>query len=94
MKSFLAFLIVIFSIASLFFLYKGFDKSTNYQNDPEKSWNNINAYVGGDAYNYIINSNMATGYFVLGGAFCLSAIGCGILITVKESNINQTKQGQ
>lgn len=25
----------------------------------------INAYVGGDAYNYIINSNYATAYFVL-----------------------------
>ena len=29
----------------------------------------VNAYVGGDAYNYIINASQATAYFVL-------AIGC------------------
>lgn len=39
----------------------------------------VNAYVGGDAYNYIINANYAIGYFVLAGVLILSAIGCGVL---------------
>ena len=35
----------------------------------------LNAYVGGDAYNYIINANYATGFFVLAGVFALMGIG-------------------
>lgn len=34
----------------------------------------INAYVGGDAYNYIINANYATGFFVL--AMICVILGC------------------
>lgn len=46
----------------------------------EYSWSKaVNTYVGGDAYNYIINANYATGYFVLSGILVLGAIGCGIM---------------
>lgn len=38
----------------------------------------INAYVGGDAYKYIINANYATAYFVL--ALIFTIIGCTLLI--------------
>lgn len=55
---------VCFYILSAIALYKGYDKVTNYQSSEYYSLN-VNAYVGGDAYNYIINSNYATGYYVL-----------------------------
>ena len=45
-------------------LYKGIDKMTNYYNS-EYSSRLVNAYVGGDAYNYIINGTYATAFFVL-----------------------------
>lgn len=62
---------VLYIIAACFYIlsavafYKGYDKITNYYYS-EKYYNlNKNAYVGGDAYNYIINGNYATGYYVL-----------------------------
>ena len=70
---------VCFYIASAVMLYKGYDKITNYYMSENYSSLNENAYVGGDAYNYIINGNYATGFFVLSmgflitGTICLSA---------------------
>lgn len=46
-------------------LYKGIDKMTNYYYNSEYSSRLVNAYVGGDAYNYIINGTYATAFFVL-----------------------------
>lgn len=40
-----------------------------------------NAYVGGDAYNYIINAGQATAYFTLGIIFVI--LGSGMLILDK-----------
>ena len=61
---------------SIFTLWKGIDKMTNYYNGDFYS---KNAYVGGDAYNYIINGNYATAFFVLTAMFVLAAIGLMIL---------------
>ena len=36
-------------------LYKGIDKMTHYYNSEYSFTPSVNAYVGGDAYNYIIN---------------------------------------
>lgn len=55
-------------------LYKGIDKMTNYYNS-EYSSRLVNAYVGGDAYNYIINGTYATAFFVLTAMFALAAVG-------------------
>lgn len=55
-------------------LYKGIDKMTNYYNS-EYSSKLVNAYVGGDAYNYIINGTYATAFFVLTAMFALAAVG-------------------
>ena len=56
-------------------LWLGFDKMLNYVND-EWSWQDPhNMYVGGDAYNYIINGNYATGFFVLTAMLALMGIG-------------------
>lgn len=50
----------------------GFDKILNYVGpDIGERYSGVNAYVGGDAYNYIINSNYATGFFTLAVFFAL-----------------------
>ena len=57
-------------VCAVFTFYKGIDKMTRYHNGAH-----INAYVGGDAYNYIINGNYATAFFVLTTMFVLAGIG-------------------
>ena len=82
MRSFLKILASLAFLAGTFFLYLGYDKKENY-NNPERTLDNIenwwdtkNVYVGGDAYNYIINSNYFTGYNVLGiGCYLISVLG-------------------
>ncbi len=78
-------------LCSLFTLWKGIDKMTNYYNS-DYSVLNKNAYVGGDAYNYIINGNYATAFFVLTTMFVLAAIGLMILHYVSRKNIDAPVQ--
>ena len=60
---------------SVITLWLGFDKMLNYVND-EMYWKDPhNMYVGGDAYNYIINGNYATAFFVLTAMLALMGIG-------------------
>lgn len=66
-------------VCSFYTLYRGIDKMTNYYNSENNPSLNENAYVGGDAYNYIINGNYATAFFVLTTMFVLAAIGLMIL---------------
>ena len=70
-KFFMA-LAVCFYFVSAIMLYKGYDKMTNYHNYEYSTSLNENAYVGGDAYNYIINGNYATGFFVLSMGFLMT----------------------
>ena len=70
---FLVFSIISF-ISSCVFFYKGYDKMSNYLNTDSKYSENINAYVGGDAYNYIINGTYSTSFFVLAIGFLLASI--------------------
>ena len=65
---------VISFILSVIMIYKGYDKMTNYYIS-EYSSISTNAYVGGDAYNYIINGTYATSFFVLATMFSLMGIG-------------------
>lgn len=66
---------VSFLLSGVFF-YLVFDKLTNYKN-PEYYGEYVNAYVGGDAYNYIINGTYAITFAVLAltcifvGCFCV-----------------------
>ena len=55
-------------IFAVFVAFKGFEKISFY--DPDKD---VNVYVGGDAYNYIINAQYATAFFVLAG--CAAIVG-------------------
>ena len=69
---------VVLYILSAVMLYKGYDKMTNYRNSDTYYSINQNAYVGGDAYNYIINGTYATGFFVLSMGFFISGT-CSVL---------------
>ena len=72
---------VVFIILGVVLLYIGFSKINKYEN-PEYSWEeSINAYVGGDAYNYIINGTYFTSYSVMGtGSLIIASIMGGITI--------------
>ncbi|MEC1177601.1 hypothetical protein P9B03_03820 [Metasolibacillus meyeri] len=61
-------------ILSIIFLILGFYRLLVYSN-PESAYSESrNAWVGGDAYNYIINAAQATAFFVLFAAFFLAFI--------------------
>ncbi len=72
----LFFMAILFYIISFVDLSKGFDKMNHYHNNEYFPSKSVNAYVGGDAYNYIINAGYATGYFVLFAGFFISGTLC------------------
>jgi hypothetical protein len=77
-------------IVSAIFIGIGFYKLFAYENADAEDYeylaeDGVNSYVGGDAYNFIINANYATGYFVLATMFVI--IACTLLI-VKELRNN------
>ena len=77
-------------IGSTIAIYLGFDKMLNYVNS-EYAWAEPhNAYVGGDAYNYIINGNYSTGFFVLATMFAL--MGVGFIVVYYLSKIANTEE--
>lgn len=54
------------------FMFKGYDVKHNYFNSEKYG---ENAYVGGDAYNFIINGTYFTAYSVLGiGSYIMASI--------------------
>jgi len=86
---------IIFYLISGIMLYKGYDKMTNYYHSEYSTSNNVNAYVGGDAYNYIINGNYATGFFVLAAGFIIAGTIClssGLIVgLINEAAIQQAE---
>lgn len=70
MRNFLIILTITAIICGSVFIFKGYDKKDNYSDG--SGYRRINYYVGGDAYNLIINASFFVGYMVLG-------IGCYIL---------------
>ncbi|MGI2750929.1 hypothetical protein ACRS52_20260 [Bacillus cytotoxicus] len=81
---------VIFYIHSAVLLYMGIDRIEGYYMASEYSELNKHAYVGGDAYNYIINSNLLTAYFVLSAAFFIA----GTLFIATGAIIKALKEKQ
>lgn len=77
---------IISYILSLVFVSIGFYKMWAYNSGEDYPFRAVNAYVGGDAYNYIINSNYAVGYFVLALTFVLWGSTFAIIkaITLKD----------
>lgn len=82
---------IIAFIISAIILALGLDKMLNYNNGEYYPYEYHNAYVGGDAYNYIINSNYATGLFVLATMFSLIGIGFIILYYLSKFADGQGK---
>jgi len=84
------YIIVISIMASMASIGMGFYKMFVYRNSDSDSEYfvssdfNKNAYVGGDAYNYIINGTYTTAYFVLGLTFMLLACALMIIHTLKN----------
>lgn len=78
-------------IISIVALMYGFDKMFNYSNGEAPPYEYHNAYVGGDAYNYIINSNYATSFFVLATMFALMGIGFIVLYYLSKMADEQSK---
>lgn len=72
-KGIVAFSCILLMVSAVCF-WKGFDYKNNYYQSENYSSINKHVYVGGDAYNYIINSNYFTGFMVLGSSAALGAI--------------------
>lgn len=81
---------VISFIGSVVFMYLGFDKMTNYSSGDIYPYELHNAYVGGDAYNYIINGNYATAFFVL--ASMCAIVGVGLIAVYHLSKLNDKQE--
>nr|WP_235788396.1 hypothetical protein [Salipaludibacillus sp. CUR1] len=71
-------LAVVSYIAAAIFTGVGFHKLFVYESNDSLFGEGKNAYVGADAYNYIINANYATAYFTL--AILFTMIGSTFLI--------------
>lgn len=85
-------LAVIFIIISVIMVFKGFDKMNNYSNPDSYYRDSVNAYVGGDAYNYIINGTYSTSYFTLASGCMISGILCivgGMIINAVDNKEEQ-----
>lgn len=83
----LAILSIVLIVKGLEFIKEGFDVKEDYYYSSNYSFLNKHAYVGGDAYNYIINANYFTGYMVLGCSSIICATISGaiaILINIKR----------
>lgn len=89
---------ITFLVLGLVFLFIGFDKKNSY-NNPDSEYAHlydsddyINSYVGGDAYNYIINGTYFTGYSVIGmGFLIMSTIACTTYFRlIFEDDISET----
>lgn len=78
-------------IISAIVMWLGLDKMFNYNNGELYPYEYHNAYVGGDAYNYIINGNYATGFFVLATMFALMGIGFIVLYYLSRMADGQEK---
>mgnify|MGYP006867356079 FL=1 len=63
----------------------GLSKIMMYKNfGPDLSSLNVNAYVGGDGYNYIINGTYATTFCVLAAALAIIGSTCFIVNAINK----------
>lgn len=67
-------------------LYFSYDKFSNYVNT-KQSILNVNSYVGGDAYNYIINASYFTGFAVIG----IGLLIIGTLFIIGATNVENSE---
>ncbi|ADH97775.1 hypothetical protein [Salisediminibacterium selenitireducens] len=88
-----AYLFYFFSVVSAGF---GFYKYWHYDNSEGYAATPVNAYVGGDAYNYIINANYMIAFFVLALIFVVIAnhLFKMAVLTEKQTSNNQVAKRQ
>ena len=78
---------IIFYFTAVVLIVAGIDRISGYEMSELSFVKDRHVYVGGDAYNYIINANLQTGYFVLAGVLLI--MGTLMIITgaiIKEMN--------
>lgn len=86
-------LCVIFIIIGVIFLCIGFYKMFRYDNSIYGDY--VNAYVEGDAYNYIINGTYFTAYAVLGmGSLIIAAITgvSGAVLSIEKEEVKEVEE--
>lgn len=77
-------------IVGIISISEGFYKKDTYRNSDTYYSGNVNAYVGGDAYNYIINAEYFAGYMALGGSLLVTSAICavaGTALVIVNSNV-------
>lgn len=75
----------VFYVGALACIGYGLSKIFKYKNFGENlSSLNVNAYVGGDAYNYIINGTYSTTYCVIGAVFAIIGSTCFIVNAINK----------
>lgn len=83
---------------SISYIRQGFDKKDNYYNSELYPSINKNAYVGGDAYNYIINGTYFAGYCALGGSLMICSFVCGyaavLLLSTDGTLATESKENE
>lgn len=85
-ENFLVIISIILIIIASIFVYKAFDFKNNYYNSENYPSLNKNTYVGGDAYNYIINSNYFSGYLNFAGSLYIISSICISVKVLKNKN--------
>jgi 1,4-dihydroxy-2-naphthoate octaprenyltransferase len=84
----------LFFIHSVFQLYKGVDRIDSYFMSETGSDLDKHVFVGGDAYNYIINANIQTGHFVLSASSFMAGIiliSTGAIVKTMKENSKTAK---
>ena len=94
MKNILIIASIICFILSGVFFSRCYNVKNEYYNSENFPILNKNAYVGGDAYNYIINGTYFTGYAVIASATLLGGIvlivhSVLLIIKIKEYDIEE-----
>ena len=85
-------LCIITCVLGVVFFGMAVDKKVNY-NNPDEEYSiyedDINAYVGGDAYNYIINGTYFTAYSIIGIGFLIISTIFGVSEILLESYVEK-----
>ena len=82
-------LVRFFYVLAFLSVFMGFYKMLIYDNS--KYGNNTNAYVGGDAFNYMINAEYAIAWFVLAVFFAIIGFSCMYAYNNSENNRSQNE---
>ena len=90
-SNFFIIIAIILFLLSISCIGMGFNKMLNYRNSNTSYYSkSVNAYVGGDAYNYIINACYFTGYVSLGGCLLIASSNFAVS-AIKNSSCDEKK---